>query len=231
MSLEGYSDLPIPPPWRIIVDDEREGKLVFVNDVTGEVSQNHPFLKEIDQITAIRRSLEEKTRVSEFYDDKNNLDRDSGVQLRRGRPSADFTCTWKHIPPVGKAINYSLTIHFYPDESAKVVIHNVEGAKYELTHIDGVFGNVTRLDLFIGATIKLFGRNMTISGTSVHIANEIEAVAKVLQRKNAWIISKLQGLGKYTCIVLVACMTLTSILHVYRCYTEDKTSRAWHTCQ
>jgi hypothetical protein len=45
---EGYENLPLPPPWRKIMN-EGEDDVEFVNDMTKEVTNLHPFLRYINE--------------------------------------------------------------------------------------------------------------------------------------------------------------------------------------
>lgn len=110
-------------------------------------------------------------------------------------PYADFYSSWRYVMPSGQHLTYRLTLRFYKDLSAEMILHNIEGAQYHLDYIDGLYGQTTRLDLFIGATVKLFGRNIVIKAASNRVCDEIEVAAKFLLRKQTWLLSKMRSLG------------------------------------
>jgi len=234
------------PPWKKEDYTARGGYIIYINQITGDISRNHPGV----ELQRNKMKLEGVTTSStpssssERSDDQKNVNESvetvtdlyfppispklsddpkthsiitslassrglihlSGYDKKwvdikaRNTPYSDFFSSWNHVSPLGQLTVYSLTLRFYKDQSALMIIHNINNARYPLESIDGLYGPVSRLDLFIGSQVKLFGRNVIIKSAGRRVCEQIEAAGEYLMKKQLWIISKIEEVGVHPII-------------------------------
>lgn len=185
-------ELLLPPPWIAIMS--KNGEKVYINTITGESTNIHPMKRILDE-------NETKTEINDQIiqeSPENNHENITSPTINR-LPNllyADFQCKWKDVNVSGKMKTNTLTLRFYQDQSVDITIEGINNT-WQLSHLSGLYGSLNRYDLFMGSSVRIFGRNMTISTVvQVWIMDEIQQAGMFLLRKQAWIIDKIEKVGK-----------------------------------
>lgn len=211
--------LPCPPPWKC--QSSEDGSKVYVNDITHELSHIHPlaalFESKVDASDLDKQFSQnaEGSLLPEGELPSNNHIVEKIFSLRPRRKGSevkfiDFTSHWKEITVSGKPVTYSLQVRYFEDYSANIHFDGVDGYWY-ISQLESSFGLLTRYDIFNGAQLRVFGRQVIISYLSPSACDEIEAVGKLLLKKQAWLISKIESFGKIPIVSSVKPVTQASI--------------------
>ena len=112
----------------------------------------------------------------------------------RGRYS-DFRCLWKEKGLFGETNSYGLTLRYYEDASTDIRFDGVEGM-WVATQLDGPYGPLDKLDLFVGAKIKIFGRHLSINSTGASTTHWIEEEGKRLMKQQNWLQERVESVGR-----------------------------------
>jgi hypothetical protein len=106
---DGYQSIPLPPPWRrvrIVPNKSNKSLIHFVNDLTNEISDNHPFSRYIsDQL-----ELEDKSESNEGSD-QSVLSKNRKPQVGFQKYS-EFRCTWRERDLLDDKGVFGLTIRY-----------------------------------------------------------------------------------------------------------------------
>ena len=187
-----YQSLPLPPPWRRveIVSIKGDANLVhFINDVTREITDDHPFLKFISD----RSQFEEKGELNDGAD-QSEASKIINPQLGLERYS-EFRCTWKGQYLLEDNGILGLTIRFQHYDELCLV--RFDGADYNWTPamLECYYGPITQYDLFVGSKIKLGGSDILITSASAEACQRIEGLYKKLLKEQEIMCSKVLKCG------------------------------------
>lgn len=210
-----YTRIPVPPPWR--ENDDGEG---WVNDITEEVSLEHPLKRVLEKRTELVSTLVVPSAESGMVEAKDDgdalvssgiastgakqlvpLDNENARRLRkasnkalRGRYS-DYRCLWKEKGLFGETNSYGLTLRYYEDGSTDIKFDGVDGM-WVATQLEGHYGPIEKIDLFVGAKIKIFGRHLSINSTGASTTHWIEEEGKRLMKQQNWLQERVESVGK-----------------------------------
>lgn len=208
------SSLPVPPPWSEVHSRDRDGEptVTYVHDVTGEATTEHPLAR-------LQRRQEERRRLAEQGDGLG-----PGAEQADGQPSgprssevaphspipevdagedvqdesadySDFDCKWKECSAGTKDRYYSVTLRYFNDSGRMAVRFTGLSAVWKYSTLQGVYGPLTRYDLFIGAQITLFSRHLTVKTTTANVCHWIDNEAELLERQRLWLQEKISSSG------------------------------------
>jgi hypothetical protein len=127
------------------------------------------------------------------------VDHHSEMLKRKKIPFVDFKCLWKETSLMGEINCYGLTIRFFEDQQTMVRIDGIDG-QWLFSALEGPHGPLTRYDLFIGAKVTVFGRHLTISSANASVCHWIEVEARKLEKRIAWLQSKIEEGGDTPCV-------------------------------
>jgi hypothetical protein len=189
---DGYQSIPLPPPWRrvrIIPNKSGESLIHFVNDVTNEISDNHPFSRYIsDQL-----ELKDKSESNEGSDQSvlsKNIKPQVGLQKY-----SEFRCTWKERDLLDDKGVFELTIRYQHQDQLLFVRFDGTDNNWSPALLECCYGPITRYDLFVGSKIKLSGRNFVITSASCEACHWIEESYKELSRDQEVMCSRILKFG------------------------------------
>jgi hypothetical protein len=112
----------------------------------------------------------------------------------------EYYCQWSERDLFGKVSLYGLTFRYY-EESRKTLIRFVGlVGEWVYSAIQGPYGPLEHIDFFIGAKIKVFGRQVTISSASASAIKWIEAQKKKLEKQQDRFREKIMAVGQVPCI-------------------------------
>lgn len=190
---EGYEAVPLPPPWRLLASGQ------YVNDITGEESNAHPFLRHIaDKSAAPEEEDGESGTPGRPYLGADTVAVASPSTAGTGKQNKlkhwDFRCTWKELGLFGNVNSYGLTVRYYEDGQTVVNFDGLDG-RWHFSQLDGPHGPLDRYDLFVGAKIHVFGRHLTIAATSASTCQWIDEEGKRLLKRQDWLQSKIESVG------------------------------------
>jgi hypothetical protein len=210
--------MPVPPPWR--ENDEGDG---WVNDITEEVSLEHPLKRVLEKrsLAATASALVVSGAEGGLVETKDDsdalvpggkpatggakqlvpLDNESARKLTkasnkalRGRYS-DYRCLWKEKGLFGETNSYGLVMRYYEDGSTDIKFDGVDGM-WVATQLEGHYGPIEKIDLFVGAKIKIFGRHLSINSTGASTTHWIEEEGKRLMKQQNWLQERVESVGK-----------------------------------
>lgn len=190
---DGYEAVPLPPPWRLLASGQ------YANEITGEESNAHPFLRLI--------AGDNKSAAPEEEDGQSGtpgrpyLGSDTvavAPASAAGKPQKlkhwDFRCTWKELGLFGNVNSYGLTVRYYEDGQTVVNFDGLDG-RWHFSQLDGPHGPLDRYDLFVGAKIQIFGRHLTIAATNASTCQWIDEEGRRLLKRQDWLQSKIESVG------------------------------------
>jgi hypothetical protein len=216
MTSISLDQFPPPPPWKR--DERKDGSVVYVNDDTGEESNEHPLTRfgaalfAPETTAAADASLDkdsggpvddnetltatEHNRRHVVHNDRAGLD-----GFFPSSSAYQFRCTWKELGLFGDRQCFGLTI-MYSVEDQKILVNfdGVDGANWQYSTLDGPYGPVDRHDLFVGSRVKLLGRTLTISSASTLAMRWIDKEYKKLLRQQEFLITKVESVGAKACV-------------------------------
>lgn len=184
---DGYQSIPLPPPWRrvrIIPNKSDESLIHFVNDVTNEISDNHPFSKYIS---------DQKNESNEGSDQSvlsKNIKPQVGLQKY-----PEFRCTWKGRDLIDDKGVFGLTIRYQHQDQLLFVRFDGTDYNWSPALMECCYGPITRYDLFVGSKIKVNGRNFVIISASCEACQSIEESYKELSRDQEVMCSRILKFG------------------------------------
>lgn len=212
-----YSSLPLPPPWR-----EHTTSGQYYNELTGESTSEHPVQRALRNRSSgdkVRASGEPemKGEVAMQPSESNNgrpfleidtktsnatqlvpLDSSAADKLAarasRGKYT-DYRCMWKELGLFGDTNSYGLTLRYFEDGSTEIKFDGVEGM-WVATQLEGHYGPIERIDLFVGAKIKVFGRHLSINSTGATATRWIEDEGRRLMKQQNWLQERVESVGK-----------------------------------
>lgn len=106
----------------------------------------------------------------------------------------EFRCNWKENGLFGDVKSFGVVIRYFGDQRTMIRFDGVD-ARWEYSLLQGAHGPVGRYDLFVGARVKLFGRQLTISSCNATVCHAIEMEGKRLMKKQAWLQTRIESLG------------------------------------
>ena len=206
--IEAYSQL-LPPNWCKVKKSE-EGEFEYFNEVTEEVTDVKPFLRYMELMDS--KQQEAASSSSEIKEEEMGSIDGSEVNLETDQqkgtsPSSkgnntkylEYHCQWSERESSGKTNVYGLVIRLFEDHKTMIKFDGIDG-EWVFTSLEGPYGALTHLDLFIGAKVSVFGRHLTISSAS-HSAQEfIEKEAKKLQKRADVFREKIMSVGSNPCV-------------------------------
>lgn len=174
---------------RIIPNKSDESLIHFVNDVTNEISDSHPFCKYIsDQL-----ELKEKSESNEGSDQSvlsKNIKPRIGLQKY-----SEFRCTWKERDLLDDRGVFGLTIRYQHQDQLLFVRFDGTDHNWSPAQLECCYGPITRYDLFVGSKIKVNGRNFVITSASCEACQWIEESYKELSRDQEVMCSRIRKFG------------------------------------
>ncbi len=108
---------------------------------------------------------------------------------------SEFKCRWKEGSIAGNDKFFNVTLRFYHDSGRTAIKFDGLNAKWEYSALEGDYGPVTRYDLFIGATVKLFGRRLTIRTTTADTCHWMDQEAAFMEQQKLWLQEKISKSG------------------------------------
>jgi hypothetical protein len=119
------------------------------------------------------------------------------VKIKRapGLRYFDFRCLWRETSLFGEINSYGLTVRWYMDRSVTITFDGLEG-KWDLSHLEGLYGPIERIDLFVGAKLNIFGRKMSINSCGASTCKWIEDEGQRLKKQQNWLQERVESVGK-----------------------------------
>jgi hypothetical protein len=196
----GYLNLPLPPPWSRVNTkvSGNDVKIVhYLNDITKDVSDVHPFTRLISKLQP--GDNEDSSKV-----DANNRNAPSATRAREScnlqpETRSEFTgtytsgglwekyfeyrCLWKELGLFEDKNIFGLTIRFLINDERTIVRLDGQNAEWEYVVLEGPYGPATRHDLFIGSKIKVYGRNLILRAANREACQWIDKEYKRMSRQ------------------------------------------------
>lgn len=212
-----FTKLPPPPPWRIILSD---GSPLYINDISGEQTITHPLkdflLLRTNETNSHKELVFEETIVGRIQDDNEDSDCNNSAHS----VAYDFNCEWKEIGLMGRTLSYTMVLsYFLDDKHFEIRFHGVN-AVWRYNKLEGIYGPIELIDLFVGNKIVIFDRHLTITSTTLEICNMIDHEAQKLQKHKAYLQSKLDKVGV---IPVIRRETPSTTRHITRASSKSGT--------
>ena len=220
-----FTRLPVPPPWRASDDEstyvnditgetinEHPLQRALAQKVTEDTMALIPAgvgpetKNEVDIIAPLSNKNAPNGRPFLEIDNKESnttqlapLDNNAAAQklatkAARGKYT-DYRCMWKEVGLFGDTNSYGLTLRYFEDGSTEIKFDGVDGM-WVSTQLEGHYGPIERIDLFIGAKIKVFGRHLSINSTGASATQWIEEEGKRLSKQQNWLQERVESVGK-----------------------------------
>lgn len=216
-------DMPVPPPWELGEDGRYHNTItdefidfhplrkLFMSNQANEPQVESP-LPIMPQLSSIAQTegVDNTQHISSSSSRSSSMFPSLNPQLesiaapnstskpefltKRPKSFADFRCYWKEVGLFGKVNSYTVLIRYYQDCSVDVKFNGIDGI-WQYSHLEGPYGVLDRLDMFIGAKINLFGRHLTISSASASLCHEIELEGKRLLKRQDFLRSKIESVA------------------------------------
>eukprot|EP01038_Epipyxis_sp_PR26KG_P006263 gene6263-8624_t len=110
----------------------------------------------------------------------------------------EYYCKWSERDAEGKALIYGLTISYTDNEETQqktmIKFDGVQG-EWIYSALKGPYGAITKHDLFIGAKLKIFGRNISICAMNRKAQAWVEKEIKKLEKKKLLFQNKIESVG------------------------------------
>lgn len=196
--IEQFAQAPFVPPWEArVVGDGDLPMVQYVDTITGEVSTEHPGLDVLLQLirehehrhrsTPLRRSRSSLQCSSRRLPTSTPLPTRPSTSNSRTRTTTaalplatelEFTSWWKELSIEGAPVTHQLVlIHDLQTGFFRVRIDD-SSLELEVDKLDGKYGIVEPVDLFVGATVTLFGKKVTLMRASSATVRWIETQAE-----------------------------------------------------
>jgi hypothetical protein len=192
-----FSKYPPPPPWR----SERIGdNIEYINDITKETTTVHPLESYLSKSSPeTRQSLtfnEDTVSHNEgIMAASRSVEDNRGGESNPDDESYEFLCEWKEIGLMGNILSYTMYLfYFLRDKHFEIRFEGVN-AVWRYSKIDGAFGPIDQLDLFVGAKINIFDRHLTITSTTLEICHLIDQKEKKMLKRKTYLQSKIETVG------------------------------------
>lgn len=182
--------LPLPPPWREV---EVGGRKCYLNEVTEEVSEVHPLQAILDMKASGNTQLVDNANEEQACEMDNGHTEVNTLTLPDG-PHVEFRCSWTEVGLFGDKNSFGLTLRYYSSHYTVIKFDGVDGA-WTMSALEGSYGPINRLDLYIGGRLKLFGRHMTICSANSTVCKEIDTEGKKLFKKQTWLQERIEAQG------------------------------------
>lgn len=145
----------------------------------------------------------------------------SELQLPSGK-YYEYHCQWSERDLFGKVSLYGLTFRYYEQSQKTLIRFDGLLGDWVYSVLQGPYGPLEHIDFFIGAKIKVFGRQVTISSASGSAIRWIEAQRKRLEKQQERFREKILAVGQVPCVKPKA-------PDVVRHITRGDSSEAGHT--
>lgn len=213
--LEEYDTL-LPPHWTRQQRCDEDGSLVyyFLNQITGEESNLNPFQQYL--IRKNRKSSENRAKESSpkspasvdivagasALASSEDFVYDLPIRMPEGR-YYEYYSTWSERDLYGRVTPYGVTIRYFPsgiDGSRTLIKFDGVVAEWVFSQLHGPFGPLEQFDLFIGAKVKVFGRQLSITAASAASINWIENQRQKLERQQEAFRNKIMSVNAVPCV-------------------------------
>eukprot|EP01041_Mallomonas_annulata_P009922 gene9922-20631_t len=188
--MEILQGIPIPPPWREL---STNSGMVYLNEITGEESNDHPLTKIIHIYRPnSTNEMDPETQIGILDDDIAVV---SEVPIVDVNNVSEFRCFWQESDLLGKILFFGMTMRYFIDDNhIEIMFDGVDGG-WIYSYLEGSHGPISRYDLFVGAKVKLFGRCLTIRSCTASAAEWIDMTAKEMRARRTWLQSKIESIG------------------------------------
>lgn len=189
----GYLNLPLPPPWRRVHPGDDVSIVHYLNDITKDVTDVHPFTS---LISKLQLGESEDSSIVDANDQTSRLRESCNLQPET---RSDFTgiytpgthceryfeyrCLWKELGLFEDKSIFGLTIRFLINSACTIVRLDGQNSEWEFVVLEGPYGPTTKHDLFIGSKIKVYGRNVIIRAANREACQWIEKEYKRLVKQ------------------------------------------------
>jgi hypothetical protein len=175
--------IPLPPPWKEHFSES--GELLYVNEVTNEQSAEFPLLK-ISKFISENEFSEDNFDSSLYKKSVDNFTFNSFIEFR---------CQWQEKNVQGDTLRYNLFLRYFNhDEHFEIKFDTIDGI-WAYSYLEGSYGPISKYDLFVGAKIKLFGRNLTIQNASASFCRWIDDTAIQMKERRLFLQNKIENIG------------------------------------
>lgn len=137
--------------------------------------------------------------VSSKEDIIGDQDAVSELELPSGK-FYEYHCQWSERDLFGKVNLYGLIFRYYEESHKTLIKFDGLVGEWVYSAIQGPYGPLEHIDFFIGAKIKVFGRQVTISSASGSAVRWIEAQRKKLERQQERFREKIMAIGQVPCV-------------------------------
>lgn len=180
--VEQFAQAPLVPPWEARVVGGDSPSVQFVDTISGDVTTEHPGLRCLLQL--IREREPDRRSVPLERSPTSTLSSRPSTTNSKPRGTAapltaelEFTSWWKELSIEGAMVTHKLVLtHDLQTGFFRVCIDD-SSLELEVDKLDGKYGIVEPIDLFVGATITLFGKKVTLMRASSATVRWIEAQA------------------------------------------------------
>ncbi len=90
---------------------------------------------------------------------------------------------------------YGLTLRFFLTDKSCVIKFDEVDAQWQYSSLEGPYGPVDKLDLFVGSNLRVFGRHLSITATSGSTCHWIEHEGNRLKKRVEFLQSKVESVG------------------------------------
>ena len=112
----------------------------------------------------------------------------------------EYHCQWNERDLFGKVSLYGLTFRYYVESHKTLIKFDGLVGEWVYSVLQGPYGPLEHIDFFIGAKIKVFGRQVTISSASGSSIKWIENERKKLERQQNRFREKIVSVGQVPCV-------------------------------
>jgi hypothetical protein len=203
----------LPPNWQ--KDDNTN---IFFNDLTNKRLNKNPFSLYLEirenylnnddsntiweefQVGNDYSGLSSSENKPDFEPSNEVLDKtqNSNKELTKMKKNIffEFYTKWNERDLFGKIIIYGLSIRFDDENQTSMVKFDGANNEWIPTVLDGPYGPIELYDLYVGSTIKIFGRHLTISGANSKVIQWIEKEHKKLLKQQVFYQKKIESIGE-----------------------------------
>lgn len=174
--------IPLPPPWKI--GNSNSSGIVYINEVTKEETKVHPLAGISEAFTPY------PVVEGDYFCEGRGIRDISEIEQPSDNNFIEFWSNW-----LSNGTQYGLSIRFFlNDEHVEIRFDGIDG-EWVYSYIEGPYGPVTRHDLFVGATVRLFGRNITIKSCTSTAGDWIIKTGAEMRQRIEWLQSKIENVG------------------------------------
>lgn len=227
IEFEGYDSL-LPPHWirQLRYDEDGSPLYYFRNEINGEESSVNPFQLYLNRKNQANHksglgfncppkspapshssfpspaSEDVEVATQPFSRTRDDSDNELPMKMPEGR-YYEYYSTWSERDLYGRVTPYGITIRYFPngaDGSRTLIKFDGIVAEWIFSQLHGPFGPLEQLDLFIGAKIKIFGRQLSITAASAASINWIENQRKKLESLQEVFRNKVMSVNAVPCV-------------------------------